>query len=79
MGPQLKVPSNRLKKLLMEPATPGLQGEWFIHCITVAPDAFIDSTQLDLNSDFLPRPESKVYIMVEHARIQKVFSEWVQI
>ena len=37
MGPQLKVSSGRLVKPVIEPVTPGLQGEWFIHYTTVAP------------------------------------------
>ena len=36
MGPQLKVSSDRLVKPGIEPATPGLQGNWFIHYATVA-------------------------------------------
>ena len=35
-GPQLKVSSNRLMKPEIEPATPGLQVEPFIHYTTVA-------------------------------------------
>ena len=31
------VSSNRLVKPGIEPATPGLQGKWFIHYTTVAP------------------------------------------
>ena len=33
-GPQLKVSSDRLKKPVIEPATPGLLGKWFIHDTT---------------------------------------------
>ena len=36
-GPRLKVSSNRLEKPGIESATPGLQGEQFIHETTVAP------------------------------------------
>ena len=36
-GPLLKVSSDRLVKLEMEPATPGLQGKRFIHYTTAAP------------------------------------------
>ena len=36
-GPQLKVSSDKLVKPRVEPATPGLQGEWFIHYTTAAP------------------------------------------
>ena len=35
--PTAKVSSNRLVKPGIEPATPGLQGDWFIHFITAAP------------------------------------------
>ena len=31
MGPWLKVSSDRLEDLRIEPVTPGLQGDWFIH------------------------------------------------
>ena len=37
MGPQLKVSFDRLVKLGIKPATPCLQGKWFIHYTTVAP------------------------------------------
>ena len=40
MGPQLKT-SNRLEKLGICHATPGLQGKQFIHYITAAPTALI--------------------------------------
>ena len=36
-GPLLKVSSDRLVKPGIEPATPGLQGKWFIHHTTAAP------------------------------------------
>ena len=36
-GPWLKDSSNRLVKPGMEPATPGLQGNWFIYYTTAAP------------------------------------------
>ena len=36
-GPRLKVSSDRLVKLGIEPATPGLQGKRFIHYTTAAP------------------------------------------
>ena len=36
-GPRLKVSSDRLEKLGIEPATPGLQGKWLIHYTTAAP------------------------------------------
>ena len=36
-GPRLKVSSDRLSKLGIEPATPGLQGKRFIHYTTAAP------------------------------------------
>ena len=36
-GPRLKVSSDRLMKLGIEPATPGLQGKRFIHYTTAAP------------------------------------------
>ena len=36
-GPRLKVPSDRLVKPGIEPATPGLQGKWFNHYTTAAP------------------------------------------
>ena len=36
-GPQLKFSSDRLVKPGIEPASPGLQGKWFIHYTTVAP------------------------------------------
>ena len=36
MGPGLEVSSDRLEKLGIEPATTGLQGEWFIHYTTAA-------------------------------------------
>ena len=35
-GPQFKVSSDRLLKLGIEPATPGLQGKWFMHYTTAA-------------------------------------------
>ena len=35
--PRLKVSSDRLVKPGIEPATPGLQGKWFIHYTTGAP------------------------------------------
>ena len=35
-GHSLKVSSNRLVMPGIEPKTPGLQGEWFIHYITTA-------------------------------------------
>ena len=35
-GPQLKVSTDRVVKLGIESATPGLQGKWFIHLIPVA-------------------------------------------
>ena len=37
MGPHLKVWSDRLEKLGTDPATPGLQGEQFIHYTIAAP------------------------------------------
>ena len=37
MGPKHVVLSDRLLKPGVEPATPGLQGEWFIHYTTAAP------------------------------------------
>ena len=36
-GPRLKVSSDRLVKLGIESATPGLQGKRFIHYTTAAP------------------------------------------
>ena len=36
-GPRLKVLSDRLVKLRIEPATPGLQGKLFIHYTTADP------------------------------------------
>ena len=36
-GPRLKVSSDRMVKPGIEPATPGLQGKWFIHYTTAAP------------------------------------------
>ena len=36
MGPQLKVSSDREDKPRIEPATPGLQDEWFILCTMAA-------------------------------------------
>ena len=45
-GPWLKVSSDRLVKPGIEPATPGLQGKWFIHYTTAAP--FISLLYLDL-------------------------------
>ena len=36
-GPRLKVSSDRLVKLGIKPATPGLQGTRFIHYTTAAP------------------------------------------
>ena len=35
-GPQPKLSSDRLEKPGIEPATSGLQGEWFIHYTMVA-------------------------------------------
>ena len=37
IGPQLEVSSNRLEKPGIQPVTPGLHGEQFIHYITVSP------------------------------------------
>ena len=37
MGPWLKVSSDRLVKLGIEPAIPGLKGKWFIRYTTAAP------------------------------------------
>ena len=34
---RLKVSSDRLVKPAIKPATPGLQGKWFIHYTTAAP------------------------------------------
>ena len=42
-GTQLKVSSDRLVKPGIEPATPGLQGKWFIHYTTAAPHLMIIS------------------------------------
>ena len=36
-GPRLNVSSDRLVKPGNQPATPGLQGKWFIHNTTAAP------------------------------------------
>ena len=36
-GPLLNVSSDRLVKLGIKPATPGLQGKWLIHCTVAAP------------------------------------------
>ena len=36
-GPQFKVSSDKLEKLGIEPATPGLQNEWSIHYTTETP------------------------------------------
>ena len=38
-GPRFIVPSDGLEKPGIEPATPGLQGEWHNHCTTEAPQA----------------------------------------
>ena len=38
---QLKVLFNRLVKLVIKPATPGLQGKWFIHYTTVVPQDLV--------------------------------------
>ena len=35
-GPRFTVPSDGLEKSGIEPATPGLQGEWHNHCTTEA-------------------------------------------
>ena len=43
-GPGLKVSSDRLVKSAIEPATPGLQGERFIHYTTMGP--YQDTTHL---------------------------------
>ena len=37
-GQRLKVSSDRLVKPGIEPATPGLQGKWFIHYTTATPN-----------------------------------------
>ena len=37
-GQRLKVSSDRLVKPGIEPATPGLQGKWFIYYTTAAPN-----------------------------------------
>ena len=44
--PRFKVSFDRLVKPGVEPATPGLQGKWFIHYTTAAPK----------NLDFLMMP-----------------------
>ena len=41
--PRLKVSSDRLVKTGIEPTTPGLQGEQFIHKTTAAPIKIIDT------------------------------------
>ena len=43
--PRIKVTSDRLVKPGIKPATPGLQGKWFIHYTTVAPRADIGSSE----------------------------------
>ena len=43
--PRIKVSSDRLVKLEIKPATPGLQGKWFIHYTTVAPRADMGSRE----------------------------------
>ena len=43
-GPRLKVSSDRLVKLGIEPATPGLQGKQFIRYTTAASLAYIRSS-----------------------------------
>ena len=45
-GPQLKVSSKRLVKPGMEPATTGLQGEWFIQYTTAATEIVFYSAML---------------------------------
>ena len=40
-GPQLRVSSDRLEKLGIEPAIPHLQGGWFIHNTMAAPNVFM--------------------------------------
>ena len=47
-GPQLNVASNKLVKPEIEPATPGLQGEMFIHYTTAAPQGGVVDKPLTL-------------------------------
>ena len=45
MGPWLKVYRDRLEKLGIEPATPGLQGQQFIHYTSEALDTHVLGAQ----------------------------------
>ena len=45
MGPRLKISSDRLMKLGIEPANPGLQGKRFIHYTTAAVPQLNSGTQ----------------------------------
>ena len=45
-GPRLKISSDRLLKLKIKPATPGLQGKWFIHFTTAAPRSVLSILHL---------------------------------
>ena len=51
-GPRFKVSSDRLVKLGIEPASPGLQGKWLIHYTTAAPKmACKAATEVDFAQD----------------------------
>ena len=50
MGPGLEVSSDRLKKPGIEPPTPGLQDEWFIHYTTAAPRQYFYQVNIHIAS-----------------------------
>ena len=66
--PRFKVSFDRLVKPGIEPATPGLQGKWFIHYTTAAPKKIIlshDATALiDIQHYPLPCHKMQEYCTV---------------
>ena len=57
MGPRFKVPSDELEKPGIEPATPGLQGEWHNHCTMEASscaDGSVVKTIFFFNQFYVP-------------------------
>ena len=68
-GPQLKALSDRLVKPGIDPATPGLQGKWFIYYTTVASE-FVLSRASDVgNPEFIA-----LVNMPHHLQVKNQFS-----
>ena len=63
-GPWLIVSSDRLEKLEIEPPTPGLQEEWFIHNTAADPNSMIRIKLFDTLMVFLK--EDTVTIDMRH-------------